>query len=81
MLHERGRSAIGIPELEATMLRNPEIQLLPLDFAQAKEFALLSAVRDPFDRLIVAAARSVRCSLLSGDEAIAASGLVHVIWD
>jgi len=81
LLHERRRSAIGIPELEATMMRNPQIHLLPLDPAQAKEFALLSAVRDPFDRLIVAAARSVRCPLLSADEAIAASGLVRVIWE
>ena len=63
------------------MLRNPEIQLLPLDLGQAKEFALLSAVRVPFDRLIVAAARSVGCPLLSADEVIAASGVVRVFWE
>jgi hypothetical protein len=63
------------------MVRNPEIRFLPLDLGQAKEFALLSAVRNPFDRLIVAAARSVGCPLLSADEGIAASGLVRVIWE
>jgi PIN domain nuclease of toxin-antitoxin system len=40
----------------------------------------IAAVRDPFDRLIVAAARSLRRPWLSADDAIAASGLVEVIW-
>lgn len=80
-LHERGRSAIGVPQLEATLARNPDVGLLPLDLAQATEFALLGAVRDPFDRLIVAAARSAGCPLLTADAAIAASGLVEVVWD
>ncbi len=81
LLRERGRSAIGVPELEATLARNPAIQLLPLDLAQAREFALLTSVRDPFDRLIIAAARAVCAPLLSADEAIAATGLVPVIWN
>ena len=77
---ERRRSEIGVPELESTLERNTEIRALPLDLAQVREFALLPAVRDPFDRLIIAAARSLRCPLLSADDAIAASGLVQVIW-
>lgn len=81
LLRERRRSAIGVPELEATLARNSELRLLPLDAAQVREFALLSAVRDPFDRLVVAAARSAGCPLLTADEGIAASGLVRVIWD
>lgn len=81
LLRERGRSTIGVPELEATMLRNPALQLLPLDLGQVKEFTLLGTLRDPFDRIIVAAARSARCSLLTADEAIAASGLADVVWD
>lgn len=81
LLRERHRSEIGIPELEATLERNAEIRPLPLDLAQVREFALLPALRDPFDRLILAAARSLRCPLLSADEAIAASGLAQVIWD
>jgi PIN domain nuclease of toxin-antitoxin system len=81
LLRERGRSAIGVAEVEASMARNPELQLLPLDFAQAKEFALLRGVTDPFDRLIMAAARSTGCPIVTADEGIAASGLVHVVWD
>ena len=81
LLCERGRSAIGVPEVEASMARNPALQVLPLDFAQAKEFALLRGVTDPFDRLIMAAARSIGCSMVTADERIAASGLVEVIWD
>jgi len=80
LLRERRRSEIGVPELESTLERNTEIRALPLDLAQVREFALLPAVRDPFDRLIIAAARSLRCPLLSADDAIAASGLVQVIW-
>ena len=81
LLRERQRSAIGVAEVEASMARNPELRVLPLDFAQSKEFALLRGVTDPFDRLIMAAARSVGCPLVTADERIAASGLVHVIWD
>jgi len=81
LLRECARCTIGVPELEATMARNPEIQLLPLDLAQAREFALLAGVRDPFDRLVIAAARAVRSPLLTADDAIAATGLVPVIWD
>ena len=46
LLRERARCTIGVPELEATMARNPEIQLPPLDLAQAREFALLAGVRE-----------------------------------
>ena len=81
LLRDRGRSAIGIAEVEASMARNPELRVLPLDFAQAKEFALLRGVTDPFDRLIMAAARHVGCALVTADERIAASGMVAVIWD
>ena len=81
LLRERGRSAIGVPELEATMGRNPEIRLLPLDLAQAREFASLPSLRDPFDRLLVAAARSIGCPLVTADGTIATSGLVQAIWD
>jgi len=81
LLRERGRSAIGIPELEATLERNSELQLLPLDLAQAREFALLPGVHDPFDRMIMAAARAVGCPLLSADTGMQESGLLQVVWD
>jgi PIN domain nuclease of toxin-antitoxin system len=81
LLRERGRTPVGVPQLEVTLARNPAIQLLPLDFGQAREFALLPALRDPFDRMIVAAARSVELPLITADEAITESGLVEVVWD
>lgn len=81
LLRDRGRSRIGLAEVEASMGRNPELQLLPLDLAQVKEFALLRGATDPFDRLIVSAARSIGCPVVTADERIAASGLVGVIWD
>jgi PIN domain nuclease of toxin-antitoxin system len=73
--------AIGIAELEATLARNPLLRILPLDLAQAREFALLRGVRDPFDRMILAAAKSTACPLISADERVAASGLVGILWD
>jgi PIN domain nuclease of toxin-antitoxin system len=45
------------------------------------EFSLLVALSDPFDRMIVAAARVTRRPLVTGDDRIAESGLADVIWD
>jgi PIN domain nuclease of toxin-antitoxin system len=38
-------------------------------------------IRDPFDRLIVSAARVHGARLVTRDEAIAGLGLVPVVWD
>ena len=81
LLHERGRSGVGVVELEATLSRNPGLRLLSIDLEQIREFALLGALRDPFDRLLVAAARALKAPLVTADGAIGASGLVEVIWD
>jgi PIN domain nuclease of toxin-antitoxin system len=81
LLRERGRTALSVTEFEATLARNPLVRLLPLDLGQAKEFALLPGLRDPFDRMIVAAARSVQLPLITADSDIADSGLVEVVWD
>jgi PIN domain nuclease of toxin-antitoxin system len=81
VIQELGRSAFGIAELETGMSRNPGIELLPLDLQQIREFSLLHALRDPFDRLIVAAARCAKAPLLTADTVIADTGLVDVVWD
>lgn len=81
LLQERRRSTLSILEFEATLARNAAVRLLPLDLFQAREFALLPALRDPFDRMIVAAARSVQLPLVTADVGIAESGLVEVLWD
>jgi PIN domain nuclease of toxin-antitoxin system len=81
LLREAGRRVPGAAEIEAATRRNPEVRVLPLDLAQCTEFSLLLALDDPFDRLIVAAARATRRPLISADDAIQESGLVDVIWE
>lgn len=81
LLCELGRLRIGVVELEAATQRNSAVRILPHDLAQAKEFALLLSLDDPFDRMIVAAARAQDRPLITADHAVTASGLVDVIWD
>jgi len=57
------------------------VPVLPLDLAQAREFALLETMRDPFDRMLVAAARAAGTSLVTADTAIRDSALVEIVWD
>jgi len=81
LLCEAGRIRFGVAELEAATNRNDEVRILPHDLAQATEFALLGSLADPFDRMIVAAARAGDLPLITADAMIAASGLVDVVWD
>lgn len=81
LLREAGRNVIGVPQVEALLVAQPAFQLQPLDLEQATEFSLLDSLPDPFDRLIVAAARSADAPLISADTVIDASALVETIWD
>jgi PIN domain nuclease of toxin-antitoxin system len=81
LLAEHGRRLSGGAELEAAVARNDHVRILPLDLAQAAEFALLGMLSDPFDRMIVAAARAAGHPLLTADAPIGESGLIQVIWD
>jgi PIN domain nuclease of toxin-antitoxin system len=81
LLGEAGRLRLGVAELEAATKRNDEVRILGHDLAQANEFALLGSLADPFDRMIVAAARAIELPLVTADTTIAASGLVDVVWD
>ncbi len=80
LLHELGRTAIGLPQLEAAFEEASSLRFLPLDHRQLREFAAHSKIRDPFDRLIVSAARVVNARLISRDEDLGDSNLVHVVW-
>lgn len=71
----------GSPSARRRLERNPGLRVLALDLAQAREFAPLPGIRDPFNRLMVAAARAVRCLLVTADEALAASGPVDALCD
>jgi PIN domain nuclease of toxin-antitoxin system len=79
MLHDLGRTAVGLPEVRVA-IEERSLSFLPLDLDQLDEFAVLSSIRDPFDRLIVAAARWAGAELITRDEALAESGLVMVVW-
>lgn len=81
LLAEHGRRLVGVAELRAATVRNDCVRVLPLDLIQATEFALLGTLSDPFDRMIVAAARAAGHPLVTADEPIAESGLVEVVWD
>ena len=81
LIGEAGRLALGVAELDAVVRRNDEVRILTHDLAQAAEFAILRSLADPFDRMVVAAARATDRPLITADTNIAASGLVDVIWD
>ena len=80
LLHERGRLAVGPVEILETLGRHPAYSVMGLDVEQALEFATLSTIRDPMDRLILAAARVTGSRLLSADEALGRYG-VERLWD
>ena len=41
----------------------------------------MRSLADPFDRMVVAAARAAELPLVTADPTIASSGLVDVIWE
>jgi PIN domain nuclease of toxin-antitoxin system len=81
LVREAGRRVLGPVEVEAAIAANGNLEILPLDLAQSKEFVLLGSSRDPFDRMVIAAARVMGVPLLTVDQRIASSGLAHVVWD
>ena len=81
LLQEAGRKVPGAPQVGALLNAQPSFKLQPLDMKQGLEFVLLAALRDPFDRMIVAAARNAEVPLLTADETIQAAALVETIWD
>lgn len=81
LLREAGRNVVGVPQIEALLAAQPAFKLLPLEMTQASEFVLLESLADPFDRLIVAAARGAGVPLITADTTIDESALVETIWD
>jgi PIN domain nuclease of toxin-antitoxin system len=64
----------------ADLFSNPAFQPHALDAAQVFDADELRFSRDPFDGLIVAAARDMQLPLITRDAAIRASGTVRTIW-
>lgn len=81
LLRRTGRKTIHVPQLEALLTSQAGFSMLPMDFAQVKEFAFLETLQDPFDRMVVSAARVAQVPLITADSAIRDSALVDVVWD
>lgn len=79
LLRELGRTEIGFVELERAF-EQTRWRFLALDLEQLAEFVGLATIRDPFDRLIVAASRCRNAKLISRDARLQELDLVDVIW-
>ncbi len=80
LLYERGRLRVGPTQILEVLARHAGYGILPLDIQQVMEFVSLTAVRDPMDRLILAAARATGARLVSADRALGGRG-VDRLWD
>jgi len=69
-----------VREFFSDLFSNPAYQPHDLTAAQVFDAADLRFTRDPFDGLVVAAARDLDLALISRDSAVRASGSVRVIW-
>lgn len=81
LLRERKRTRLNVAAITEAFQDMPQVRFLALDHEQAREYEALSLLTDPFDRMIVAAARHVAAPLVTADSLITDSGLVHVVWD
>jgi len=80
LLHEKGRLRLGAAQMLDAIAGHPGYAVLPIDLEQAIEFGALPAIRDPMDRMIVAAARATGSRLISADQALRGHG-VDIVWD
>jgi len=80
LLRELGRIEVGLARLKTALEEGPGLHFLPLDLRQLDEFAALGAIREPFDRMIVSAARAKEARLVTRDDVLAELGLVQTLW-
>ena len=80
LLQERGRAGVGIGDVLRALAGRPGYAVLALDADQALEFAGLVGLKDPMDRLVVAAARATGSRLVSVDDTLDGFG-VERVWD
>jgi PIN domain nuclease of toxin-antitoxin system len=77
---DRRRLLIGVNDMLRQLETNPIFQVIPITPEIAREAsALVGALRDPSDCVIVATARVHRLTLLTSDQRIIDSGLVAVV--
>jgi PIN domain nuclease of toxin-antitoxin system len=80
LLNEGGRTDVSLGDVLQALAGRPGYAVLGLDAEQALEFVGLRGIKDPMDRLVVAAARATRSRLLSVDDAMDGFG-VERLWD
>jgi PIN domain nuclease of toxin-antitoxin system len=80
LLQERGRLQLSPGEIVDAVDAHAGYAILPLDTPQAIAFVETPGVRDPMDRLILAAARATSSRVLSRDPALDGHGIER-IWD
>ncbi|MBP9112574.1 MAG: type II toxin-antitoxin system VapC family toxin [Polyangiaceae bacterium] len=81
LLSEANRKTLSLAEASALFESHSGFSVEPLTRAHAEDFARLTSLVDPFDRMIVATARVLDLPLLTADQRISQSHLVDVIWD
>jgi PIN domain nuclease of toxin-antitoxin system len=80
LLRERGRVKLGPADLLRALRGRLGYAVLAMDGDQAVEFGTLVGVKDPMDRMVLAAARVARARLISGDPGF--DGFeVERVWD
>jgi len=80
LLKERRRVWVGVEEVLRALAGHPGYAVLALDAEQAAQFAALVGVKDPMDRLVLAAARATGSRLVSADDVLDGFG-VERVWD
>lgn len=81
LLQEAGRRVPGAAQVEALCAAQPAFRVAALDLPVALEFVLLSALSDPFDRMVVATTRICEAPLVTADTGIQDSALVTTVWE
>ena len=61
--------------------RSANFQVQPYTIEILLESVSLGAIRDPADKVIVASARQLRCSLITADELIRDGNWIDTVWD
>ena len=83
LLTEAGKIQIPLPfrEFIISLDKSTNVDLAINDSAVLLDAATFTTIRDPYDRLIIAAARVAGLPLITGDGKIHDSGLVRTVWD
>jgi len=83
LLSEAGKIHLPLPfrDLVVSLMQADNFDLGVNDAQLLLEAAALAGIKDPYDRMIVAQARTAGLPLLTGDGEIQESGLVRTVWD